>query len=405
MNTTTRSGPAVLSALRIIDAGTMIGGPFAGTLAADYGADVIKIEKPGLGDPMREWAPIKEGQSLWWKVTARNKRLITLNLSAPRGRDLFLRLAAEADVVIENFRPGTFARWGLSVEELIAVNPRLVLVHVSGYGQTGPYAHRPGYGTIAEGMTGIPSFTGFPANPPTLPAFPLADTTAATFALIGLLAAVYERDACGTGRGQEVDVSLYEPLFRLAESQVIGYDQLGIVKDRRGNRLAEDSPRNVYASRDGEWITISASSDRTFSRLTEAIGRPELAADPKFCDNARRIANDVALDEIIAEWMAEHDGSVIMERFERFDVVAGRVYTVEDIFRDPHYDARNAVATVRDPDFGEVRMPGIFPKFSSSDLNVRWPGGRLGEHNEAVYGELLGLGKADLDELRTQGVI
>ena len=395
----------VLAGLLVLDAGTMVGGPFAGTLAADYGADVIKIEKPGAGDPIREWPPIKEGVSLWWKVTGRNKRLVTLDLRTERGRALFLRLVEKADAVIENFRPGTFARWGLSYEELARVNPRIVLVHVSGYGQTGPYTHRPGYGTVAEAMSGIPSFTGFPDKPPTLSAFPLADTLAATFALVGLLSAVYERDVAGSGRGQEVDVSLYEPVFRLAESQVIGYDQLGIVKQRRGNRLEEDSPRNAYATADGEWLTISASSDRTFARLAEAIGRPELALDPRFSDNASRIANDAELDGIIAAWMAARTADEIMDVLARQDVVAGKVYDVEDIFEDPHFAAREDIVSVPDLDFGMVKMPGVFPRFSRSSCRVRWSGGRMGQDNDKVYGELLGLGQGELGELRAQGVI
>ena len=395
----------VLAGLRVIDAGTMVGGPFAGTLAADYGADVIKIEKPGVGDPIREWSPIKDGVSLWWKVTGRNKRLITLDLSCERGRELFLGLVETADAVIENFRPGTFARWGLSYEELSRVNPRLIVVHVSGYGQTGPYAHRPGYGTIAEAMSGIPSFTGFPDTPPTLSAFPLADTLAATFGLLGLLSAVYERDVVGSGRGQEVDVGLYEPVFRLAESQVIGYDQLGIVKKRRGNRIEEDSPRNAYATADGEWIAISASSDRTFARLAAAIGRPELAGDPRFTDNASRIAHDAELDRIVAGWMEERAAAEIMETLERHDVVAGRIFDVQDIFEDPHYAAREDIVTVPDLDFGAVRMPGVFPKFSRSRCAVRWSGGRIGQDNEEVYGVLLSLGREELDELHAQGVI
>ena len=395
----------VLAGLLVLDAGTMVGGPFAGTLAADYGADVIKIEKPGAGDPIREWPPIKEGVSLWWKVTGRNKRLVTLDLRTERGRALFLRLVEKADAVIENFRPGTFARWGLSYEELARVNPRIVLVHVSGYGQTGPYTHRPGYGTVAEAMSGIPSFTGFPDKPPTLSAFPLADTLAATFALVGLLSAVYERDVAGSGRGQEVDVSLYEPVFRLAESQVIGYDQLGIVKQRRGNRLEEDSPRNAYATADGEWLTISASSDRTFARLAEAIGRPELALDPRFSDNASRIAHDAELDGIIAAWMAARTADEIMDVLARQDVVAGKVYDVEDIFEDPHFAAREDIVSVPDLDFGTVKMPGVFPRFSRSSCRVRWSGGRMGQDNDKVYGELLGLGQGELGELRAQGVI
>jgi succinyl-CoA--D-citramalate CoA-transferase len=394
----------ILAGLRILDAGTMVGGPFAATLAADYGADVVKIEKPGVGDPIRDWSPIKDGVSLWWKVTARNKRLVTLDLGKPRGRELFLRMVESADAVIENFRPGTFARWGLSYDELAAVNPQIIVAHVSGFGQTGPSATRPGYGTIAEGISGIPSFTGFPDRPPTLSAFPLADCLAATFALVGLLSAVYERDVVGSGRGQEIDVSLYEPIFRLAESQVIGFDQLGIVKQRRGNRIEEESPRNAYATVDGRWITISASSDRTFARLAEAIGRGDFARDPRFAENAARLANDVELDAIIADWMAERSGEEIMEIFERHDVVAGLIYSIDDIFGDAQYRARENIVAVGDPDFGSVKMPGVVPRFSRNPGAVLWPGGRLGEHNDEVFAEL-GLDEEEVEELRAEGVV
>jgi crotonobetainyl-CoA:carnitine CoA-transferase CaiB-like acyl-CoA transferase len=396
---------ALLAGLRILDAGTMIGGPFACTLAADYGADVIKIEKPGAGDPMRQWSPRKDGRGLWWKVTARNKRLVTLDLRQEKGRELFLRLVQWADAVVENYRPGTLDRWGLSYDELAAVNPRIIVVRVSGYGQTGPYAHRPGYGTVAEAFSGIPAFTGFPDGPPTLSAFPLADTVAATFGLVGLLGAVYERDVAGSAKGQEVDVSLYEPLFRLAESQVIGYSELGVVKERQGNRIAEDSPRNAYATSDGGWIAISASSDRTFARLAAAIGRPELPEDPRFRDNPSRIANDAVLDAIVADWMRERTTAEVMESLEAHDVVAGPVLDIAGIFADPHYAARGNVVEVPDGDLGAVRMPGVVPRFSRSRADVRVAGGDVGRDNDEVYGELLGLDEAELAELRSEGVV
>jgi crotonobetainyl-CoA:carnitine CoA-transferase CaiB-like acyl-CoA transferase len=396
---------SLLRGLRILDAGTMIGGPFACTLAADYGADVIKIEKPGAGDPIRQWSPRKDGRSLWWKVTGRNKRLVTLDLREPRGRELFLKLVEWADAVVENYRPGTLDRWGLSYEELSRVNPRIIVVRVSGYGQTGPYAHRPGYGTVAEAFSGLPAFTGFPDGPPTLSAFPLADTVAATFGLVGLLGAVYERDVAGSGKGQEVDVSLYEPLFRLAESQAIGYSELGLVKERAGNRIAEDSPRNAYATSDGGWIAISASSDRTFRRLAAAIGRPEMPEDPRFCDNPSRIANDVELDCIVAEWMRERTVAEIMEALEAHDVVAGPVLDIAGIFADPHYQARGNVVEVPDGELGTVRMQGVVPRFSRSTAEVRFAGGTQGQDNDAVYRGLLGLGEDELATLRGEGVV
>lgn len=399
---TSRKGP--LAGLRVIDAGNMIAGPLAATQMADFGADVIKLELPGSGDSMRHWTPMKEGLSLWWKVIARNKRLITLTLSNPRGQELFRELVREADVLIENYRPGTFERWGLGYEELARINPRLVMVRVSGFGQTGPYAKRGGYGTIAEAFSGIPSFTGAPDRPPTLPGFPMADSVASTFAAMAAMFAVYNRDH-GGGRGQEIDVSLYEPLFRLVESQVIGFDQLGIVKQRLGNRLAEDSPRNTYQTRDGRWVGISASSQRTFERLAQALGMPELIADPRFVDNASRCEHDVALDEIIAGWFRERDCAAVMALFEEAEVVAGPVLDISDIVRDPHYQARGNIVSVSDDDFGEVRMQGVVPRFLDTPGEVRHAGRALGADNREVYQGMLGLSQQEFDALTAQGVI
>lgn len=396
------AGP--LSGLRVIDAGNMIAGPLAATQLADFGADVIKLELPVGGDSMRHWTPMKDGLSLWWKVIARNKRLITLTLSKSRGRELFLELVREADVLIENYRPGTFERWGLGYDTLSKINPKLVMVRVSGFGQTGPYAKRGGYGTIAEAFSGIPSFTGAPDRPPTLPGFPMADSVASTFAAMSAMFALYNRDH-GTGRGQEIDVSLYEPLFRLVESQVIGFDQLGIVKERLGNRLAEDSPRNTYQTRDGRWIGISASSQRTYERLAQALGMPELITDPRFLDNALRCEHDVALDAIIADWFRERDCADVMALFDEAEVVAGPVYDISDIVKDPHYQARLNIVAVKDDDFGSVRMQGVVPRFIETPGEVRHSGRHLGADNRAIYIDMLGLSEQEFEALKAEGVI
>lgn len=399
---TKRAGP--LNGLRVIDAGTMIAGPLAATQLADFGADVIKVELPDTGDSMRHWAPMKDGCSLWWKVIGRNKRLITLTLSRPEGQEIFRDLVRGADIVIENYRPGTFERWGLGYKELSAINPGLVLVRVSGFGQTGPYAKRGGYGTIAEAFSGIPSFTGFPDRPPTLPGFPMADSVASTFAAMSAMFAIYHRDHHG-GKGQEIDVSLYEPLFRLVEAQVIGFDQLGIVKQRQGNRLAEDSPRNTYRTRDGRWIGISASSQRTFERLAKAIGMAELIKDPRFSNNSARCTNDVALDEKIAQWFEQRDCDDVMRLFEQADVVAGPVLDVRDIFKDPHYLARQNIVKVKDDDFGEVKMQGVVPKFADTPGGVRHAGRGLGADNRAVYIDEMGMSEQRFSQLLASGVI
>lgn len=398
----TRNGP--LRGLRVLDAGNMIAGPLAATQMADFGADVIKLELPGTGDSMRHWAPMKEGLSLWWKVIGRNKRLITLTLSKPRGRELFLELVKTTDIVLENYRPGTFEKWGLGYDVLSRVNPKLILVHVSGFGQTGPYATRGGYGTIAEAFSGFPSFTGPADRPPTLPGFPLADSVASTFAAMSAMMAVYNRDH-GTGRGQEIDLSLYEPLFRLIESQVIGFDQLGIVKQRIGNRLAEDSPRNTYETRDKRWVGISASSQKTYEMLAEAMDMPELITDPRFINNSLRCENDGPLDVIIAEWFSKRDLADIMGIFEKAGVVAGPVYDIRDIMKDPHYIARENIISVPDEDFGSVRMQGVVPRFLETPGEVRHSGRAMGADNRDIYINMLGLSEDEFARLQTEGVI
>lgn len=394
-----------LQGLRVLDAGTMIAGPLAATQLADFGANVIKIEQPRIGDPMRDWAPTKENRSLWWKVIGRNKKLITLALNTRQGQDLFKRMVAKADIVIENYRPGTFERWGLGYDVLSEINPGVVLVRISGFGQDGPNSHRGGYGTVAEAFTGAPSFTGFPDGPPTLPSFPLADSIAATFSAMSAMFAIYRRDQGGTGRGQVIDVSLFEPLFRLVESQVIGFDQLGIVKQRQGNRLAEDSPRNTYRTSDGRWVALSASSQPTFERLVGAIGQPELATDPRFDGNNNRCQHPDLLDGLISDWFGQHPLAEIMQLFDEHDVVAGPVVDIADIFNDPHYAARQCIVDVPDTDFGSVRMQGVVPKMSESPGRVSRSGGDLGADNEAVFLDELGLSTDELRDLRQLNVI
>lgn len=392
------SGGAI-QGLRVLELGNMIAAPTAGEHLADFGATVVKVEHPVHGDDLRHWPPVKDGVPLWWKVTNRNKRLLTLDLGKPAGQALLQRMVPDFDVLIENFRPGTMERWGLGYEALAEQNPGLIMVRISGYGQTGPYARRPGYGTIAEAMSGVPSMTGFADRPPTLSAFPLVDVLAGLSAVSGTLMAVYERDVAGSGRGQVVDVSLYESIFRLVDAQVIAHDQLGLVKQRNGNRMAEDSPRNIYATSDGGWIAISAGSQRTFNRLATAIGRPELTEDPRFCDNGRRVTNADALDQIMADWFAAMPSAEALDILERHDVVAGAVYTVEDIVADPHYQARENIVSVPDDDLGSVRMQGVTPVMSRTPGSVRWPGGRRGEFNEEYFRGTLGVDGDEYDSL------
>ena len=403
-NNDARSGP--LKNLRVVDAGQMIAAPLCCTLLADFGADVIKIEHPTQGDAMRTRPPEKEGRSLWWKVIARNKRTITLNLSKPEGQALLKKLVKDIDVLVENYRPGTFERWGLGYEVLSKINPRLILVRVSGYGQTGPYSQRGGYGTIAEAFSGIPSFTGFADKPPTLTSsFAQADSVAATFAAMAAMFAVYERDQGGSGKGQVVDVSLYEPLFRLAEAQTIAYDQLKVIRKRMGNRSTTDSPRNAYETKDGRYVTISASTQKSFDRLAAAMGMEELSRDARFTDAFLRQRNADPLDDLMAGWFVRHDLAEAMRVMEAGEVVAGPIYTIEDIFKDPQYRARESIVTVPDPDFGSVRMQGAIPRMTRTPGKVRHPGRGLGEDNDAVYLNELKISEEEYAQLKARKII
>ena len=396
------SGP--LQGMRVLDAGNMIAGPMAATLLADLGADVIKLEHPVHGDPLRDWGPKKEGLSLWWKVLNRNKRLITLDLSKEEGKLLFLDLVAQSDVVLENFRAGTFERWGLSYDQLREVNPKIVFVRVSGYGQTGPSAGKPGYGTIAEAMSGVPYFTGPKDAAPTLPGFPLADSVTAVFGAFSAMAGLYERDHA-SGLGQTVDLSLFESLFRLVDSQVIGFDQLGKIKERDGNRLEEDAPRNTYSTQEGKWIAISASSNKTWARLAQAMGQPELADDPRFCTSSARVKNVEVLDQAIQGWfgtLVYDDAIAIMEQY---DIVGGPIMDIADIFEDPQYAAREAIVSVADDDFESVKMQNVVPKFSRTPGEIRHSGSGVGAHNEDVYINVLGKNAEDMERLQEGGVI
>ena len=393
-----------LEGLVVLDAGNLIAGPMAAGLLGDYGATVIKVEMPGLGDPLREWEPKKDGLSLWWKVTARNKHLITLKLSTEEGRELFFRLTDRADVVIENFRPGTFERWGIEYSSMAKNNPGLVFLRISGFGQTGPNSRKPGYGTIAEAMSGIPAFTGEPNGPPTLPGFPMADSVTALFGAYACLSSIWERDRNG-GIGQEIDMALYESLFRLVESQVIGFDQLGIVKRRVGNRIEEDAPRNTYKTLDEKWVAISASSDRTWKRLAEAIGRAELAKDPRFSTTSNRVANVDELDKILGDWFEKVTMDDAVQHMESHDVVVGPVMGIAEIFEHEQYRARENIVDVVDDDFGLVKMQAPVGRFSSTPPALRWSGRHIGADNKYIFTELLGLDPEELQRLTAAGVI
>ena len=394
--------------MRMIELGTLLAGPFAGRLLGDMGAEVVKVEAPGQPDPLREWGHARyEGRSLWWPVQSRNKKCITLNLRERRGQELLLELVRVSDVVTENFRPGTLERWNLGYDRLSAANPGVVLARISGYGQTGPYAQRAGFASVAEAMGGLRYINGFPGEAPPRTGISLGDSLAAMFAVQGILAALYHRDALGgAGRGQVIDVSLMEASFALLESTVPEYDRLGIVRQPSGTGLKGVAPSNIFKSRDDTWMVIAANQDAVFRRLCDAMGRPELADDPRFATHLARGENEETIDAIIGEWAARHDAREIDRTLNEVGVACGPIYSVADIFEDPQFEAREMLVEHVDPEFGEYVGPGIVPKFSDTPGAVRWSGTwEEGSHNEEIYCGLLGLSASELDGLREDGVV
>lgn len=395
--------PPALDDVKVLELGSMLAGPFVGTLLADFGAHVIKAEKPGKADALREWPPHKNGSPLWWKTMARGKQLITLDISKAEGREIALELIARSDVVVENFKPGTIERWGLDPAKLAQRMPRTVWVRVSGFGQSGPYRQRGGYATIAEGFSGLASFTGFADRGPVVSAFPLGDYLAGIFGAFGALVALHER--ARSGRGQVVDVSLYEPFLRIIESVVVRFDQTGRLKPRLGNQMEEDVPRNVYCTADDGYIAISCGSERIFENLLTAIDRMDLRGDPRFASMAARVENRDAIDEVVAKWMQTQTTADALDALERNEVVAGRINDMADVFSDAHVAAREAITTLLDRDLGPVRMPAPVPKLSATPGQVRWAGAHMGAHNADVYEHLLGMDAARLAALRQREVI
>jgi formyl-CoA transferase len=399
------SGP--LAGLRLIELGTLLAGPFVGRLLGDMGAEVIKVEPPGKPDPLRDWGHARyEGRSLWWPVQSRNKKCITLNLRESRGQELLLELVRVADVLTENFRPGTLERWNLGYERLSEVNRGLVLARISGYGQTGPYAERAGYASVAEAMGGLRFINGFPGEAPPRTGISLGDSLAAMFAVQGIVAALYHRDVLGDGRGQVIDVSLMEASFALLESAVPEYDRLGIVRQPSGTGIKGVAPSNIFKSRDDLWVVIAANQDNVFRRLSETMGRPELADDPRFATHLARGEHQEMIEGIIADWAAQHDARDIDRILNEAGVVCGPIYTIAEIFEDPQFKARDMLVEHVDPEFGPYIGPGIVPKFSETPGEVRWSGPwEEGSHNDEIYCGLLGLSASELDALRADGVV
>ena len=391
----------------MVELGQLLAGPFTGRLLGDMGAEIIKVEAPGKPDPIRDWGKARyQGRSLWWPVQSRNKKCVTLDLRQEKGQALLLRLVEHADVVVENFRPGTLERWNLGYDRLSEANPGIVLARVSGYGQTGPYAERAGFASVSEAMGGIRHINGFPDQPPPRMHLSIGDSLAGMFAAQGILSALYWRDALGGGLGQVVDVSLMEASFALLESTVPEYDRLGIVRGPQGTNLKGIAPSNIFKSSDDHWIVIAANADNVFRRLCEAMDRPELADDERFATHLARGENQDEIEGIVAEWARERTAREIDEVLNAAGVICGPIYTIADIFEDPQFQARDMLLRHEDPEFGEYIGPGIVPKLSRTPGAVRWSATwEEGSHNGEVYGELLGLADEELAALREEGVV
>ena len=395
-----------LDGIRVLEVGTLISGPFAGRLLGDMGADVIKIEPPGSPDPIRTWGQAElEGHHFFWTVHARNKRCVTLNLREPRGRDLFLDLVERSDIIVENFRPGTLEKWNLGYDVLRQRNRGIILVRVSGYGQTGPDAGKAGYASVAEAVSGLRHMNGFPGGPPPRMALSLGDTLAGMFAAQGALAALYRRTV--TGEGQIVDAALTEACLAVQESTIPDYDIGGVVRGPSGTRLEGIAPSNIYRSADGSWVVIAANQDTVFRRLCAAMGQPELAADPRFVDHGARGRNQDELDALIGQWAATRQPADIIDTLSAAGVIAGPINTVAEVVDDPQFRARGMLVGHFDERIGRnVLGPGVVPVLSESPGGVRSAGpARPGQHNSAVYGELLGHSPEELATLTEQGVL
>jgi crotonobetainyl-CoA:carnitine CoA-transferase CaiB-like acyl-CoA transferase len=394
-----------LRGVKVIDLATLGAGPWLATRLADFGADVVKVERPGAGDPLRQLGHSDGDVPLWWKAGGRNKRCITVDLKADEGQEIVRRLAADADVLVENFRPGTLERWELDYETLSVGNPGLIMVRVTGWGQDGPYRDRAGFGTLAEAISGWAYLNGFPENPPTLPPFALGDAVTALLGSFATMVALYERDVEDGGRGQMIDLAIYESLFSLIGQQVILHDRLGVVPKRFGNSVDYAAPRNVYETRDGQYVTVVASTQGTWALVAEALGRPELIDDPRFDDNSARVRHREELDAIIGDWMAARSQADAMEAFEKHGAPAAPVYDIAQIFEDAHFRAREAIVSVDDEELGLTRVCGVFPRLSRTPGQIRHLAPAApGANTDEVLLEL-GYSEDEVDELRNRAVV
>ena len=398
---TTMAGQQALDGIRVLDVATLFAGPLAATFLADFGADVLKVEHP-RGDPARLHGHTKDGIGLWWKMLARNKKAVTLYLGSPAGQDIFRQLVKDADVVVENFRPGTLERWGLGYDRLAEINPGLVLARVTGFGQVGPYARRPGFGTLAEAMSGFAHITGQPDGPPTLPPFGLADGIAALATAYAIMVALRAREA--TGRGQVVDLAIIEPILTVLGAQPTAYDQLGVIQQRTGNRSSNNAPRNTYQTAEGAWLAVSTSAQSVAERVMRLVGRPELIDEPWFASGGGRAAHADILDDAVGGWIAERTAAEVVAAFEAAQAAVAPIYDVADVMADPQYQALESLVSVPDPDLGPVVMQNVLFRLSETPGAVVSTGPRLGEHNAEVFGHL-GIDAGQRAALTRDGVI
>lgn len=396
------SGP--LEGLKVLDIATIIAGPFAASLLADYGADVTKIELPGSGDGMRDFPPFKEGRSLWWKVTNRGKNLVTLDMRKPEGLALFKQMLPEFDVLVENFRPGTLDAWGLSRDVLWSIQPRLVILRVTGFGQDGPYASRPGFARIFEAMSGLTYITGHADSEPLHMAYPLADPIGGVFGAAGVLAALWKLGRDPHAKGEEIDLAMTEATLRLLEVLPVEYDQLGYVRERAGNGNIYSAPANVYRTKDARYVSLAGSTQAIFAANVRAIGREDLLSDPRYGSNAERVRNGASIDLVFKEWVARHTCDEVLAAFESAGGAIAPVYSIEQIYEDPQFRHRKTIVPVPDSDFGTVDMPNVVPRFMQTPGEIRHSAGALGEDNDRIYGGLNYSADA-LDELRRKKVI
>ncbi|MBK8359061.1 MAG: CoA transferase [Comamonadaceae bacterium] len=394
------SGP--LAGLKVLELGQLIAGPFAAKTLADFGADVVKIETPGAGDPLRKWRLLKDGTSVWWQVQSRNKRSVALDLKDPAAQDIVRRLAADADVLIENFRPGAMEGWGLGPDELLKLNPRLIMLRISGYGQTGPYRDKPGFGVVAEAMSGLRHLTAEPGRVPVRVGVSIGDTLAALHGVIGILLALQERHA--SGQGQVIDVALYEAVFNCMESLLPEYSAFGAVREPAGSALPGIAPSNAYRCSDGGYALIAGNGDSIFKRLMATIGRDDLGRDPALADNAGRVARVAEIDAAIGAWAAQRTVDEVLAALDAAAVPAGRIYTVADIAKDPHYQARGMIDHVHMDDGTELAVPGITPKLSRTPGGHRRNAPAIGQDTDAVLREI-GLTPAQIQALKDQGIV